>query len=77
MKKVAVVLGWFAITNLFVVQSAQAAVVEVDVTVKSVDAKARGITVIHETKLGTKASTWMSVEKSRLRSTGNRERWTL
>jgi hypothetical protein len=35
--------------------SAQAAIVEVEVTIKSVDAKSRGITVVYETKLGQKS----------------------
>jgi hypothetical protein len=36
-------------------QTAKAAVVEVDVTIKSVDSRARGITVVYETKLGQKS----------------------
>jgi hypothetical protein len=55
MLKRTVALSVFGLVLLLVCQSAKAAVVEVDVTVKSVDAKARGITVTYETKLGQKS----------------------
>ena len=48
---VAIVLGT---VSVLVVNAVQAAVVEVEVTLKSVDVKARGITVVYETKLGQK-----------------------
>ena len=43
-----------ALCILLPLRPAQAAVVTVDVTIKSVDAKARGITVVYETTLGQK-----------------------
>ena len=53
--KPSVILASFVIGSLLLVSSAQAAVVEVDVTIKSVNAKARGITATYETKLGQKS----------------------
>jgi len=55
MSKLRVAFSLFVTAILLSSQLAQAAVVEVDVTVKSVDVKARGITVTYETKLGQKA----------------------
>ncbi len=45
----------FVFVLLLICQIAKAAVVEVDVTIKTVDVKARGITVTYETKLGQKS----------------------
>ena len=54
MWKPTVALNVFVLVLLLVAQPARAAVVEVDVTIKSVDAKAREITVVYETKAGQK-----------------------
>ena len=53
MKNVTIVLSTFVL--LLFCQTVQAAAVTVDVTIKSVDTKARGITVGYETKLGQKS----------------------
>ena len=53
--KTSVILASFVIGSLFLFSSTQAAVVEVDVTIKSVNVKARGITATYETKLGQKS----------------------
>jgi hypothetical protein len=55
MFKLAAIHVLFALAGLLLSQQAEAAVVEVDVTIKSVDAKARGITVTYETKTGQKS----------------------
>ena len=54
MFKLTVVHVMFASAGFLLSQRAEAAVVEVDVTIKSVDAKARGITVVYKTDLGEK-----------------------
>ena len=53
--KTSVILASFVIGSLFLFSSTQAAIVEVDVTIKSVNVKARGITATYETKLGQKS----------------------
>jgi len=55
MSKLTVIFGSFIVAVFLFSQLAEAAVVEVDVTVKAVDVKARGITVTYETKLGQKS----------------------
>jgi len=52
--KRAAILGVFVLSVFLVPLSAPAAIVEVDVTIKSVDVKARGITVVYKTDLGEK-----------------------
>lgn len=52
MLKVLVALGSVAAAILFVSRPAQAAVVEVDVTIKSVDAKARATWYAHDKPFG-------------------------
>ncbi len=53
--KPTVILATFLAASLLLFSSVQAAVVEVDVTIKTVDAKGRGITVTYETTLGQKS----------------------
>ena len=50
-----VVLTAFLLTPLFLSSSVQAAVVTVDVTIKSVNPQSRGITVVYKTDLGEKS----------------------
>jgi hypothetical protein len=52
--KRAIIFDMFVLSVFVISLPAQAAIVEVDVTIKSVDVKARGITVVYETKLGQK-----------------------
>jgi hypothetical protein len=52
--KRAAILGVFVLSVFLIPLPAQAAIVEVDVTIKAVDAKARGITVVYKTDLGEK-----------------------
>lgn len=54
MYRAARIIPLFVVATLLVSEPAWAAVVEVDVTIKSVDVKARGITVVYETTLGQK-----------------------
>ena len=54
MKQLTIILSVFVTVLLFSCQIAKAKIVEVDVTIKSVDVKARGITVVYEAKVGQK-----------------------
>lgn len=61
----------FVFLLLLVCQTARAAVVEVEVTIKSVDVKARGVTVIYETKLGQKTIDLDVSRKAEITINGN------